>query len=391
MNGMKRDVIIIGGGAAGLFCAIQAGNRGRSTLVLERASAIGNKIAISGGGRCNFTNLHAGPGHFICKNSHFVKAALARFSPRDFVALVEKHGIAYCEKKAGQLFCANRAREIVRMLQKDCAGAQAEILCNCSVSAVRKESSFLVETNLGCFECRSLVIATGGLSFPAAGATDFGYRIAHQFGLCIEATKPALVPLVLSKEEQSDCRHLSGVSLEAAVRLGKEEFRDSVLFTHRGLSGPAMLQISSYWNPGELIDVDLLPGCNIGELFSEYRNSGKELKTLLSRYWPDRFAKFWTERYAASKALRRYSDRELDAIEKRIHCWRIKPAGTEGYRKAEVTAGGVDANGLSSQTMESRRVRGLYFIGEVVDVTGQLGGFNLQWAWSSGFAAGQVV
>jgi hypothetical protein len=277
------------------------------------------------------------------------------------------------------------------MLQKESAGAGVEILCSCSVSAVRKENSFLVETNLGCFECRSLVIATGGLSFPAAGATDFGYRIARQFGLSIEATKPALVPLLLPKEERTTCGHLSGVSLEVAVRLGGEEFRDNVLFTHRGLSGPAMLQISSYWNPGESIEVDLLPGCNIGELFSEYRNSGKELKTLLSRYWPERFAKFWTERHAASKALGRYSNRELDAIEKRIHCWQIKPAGTEGYRKAEATAGGVDADELSSQTMESRRVRGLYFIGEVVDVTGQLGGFNLQWAWSSGFAAGQAV
>jgi predicted Rossmann fold flavoprotein len=391
MNGMKRDVIIIGGGAAGLFCAIQAGNRRRSTLVLERASAIGHKIAISGGGRCNFTNLHAGPNHFICRNPHFVKAALARFSPQDFVARVEKHGIAYCEKKAGQLFGADGAHEIVRMLQKECADARVEILCNCSVSAVRKENSFLVETNLGRFECRSLVIATGGLSFPAAGATDFGYRIARQFGLCIEATKPALVPFILPKEDQTDCRHLSGASLEAAVRLGGEEFRDNLLFTHRGLSGPAILQISSYWNPGESIEVDLLPGFNIGELFSEYRNSGKELKTLLSRYWPERFTKFWTERYAASKALRHYSNRELDAIEKRIHCWQIKPAGTEGYRKAEVTAGGVDAGELSSQTMESRRVRGLYFVGEVVDVTGQLGGFNLQWAWSSGFAAGQAV
>jgi predicted Rossmann fold flavoprotein len=390
-TGMQRDVIIIGAGAAGLFCAIQAGKRGRSTLVLERAAAPGKKISISGGGRCNFTNLHTRPDHFICGNPHFLKAALARFPPQDFVTLVEKHGIAYQEKKAGQLFCRDSSREIARLLDEECAEAQVETIVNCAVRAVTKEGRFLVETNLGRFEGNSLVIATGGLSFPQAGATDFGYCIARQFGLRIEPARPALVPFTLSKEDVPLFRHLSGVSLDAAVKLRGQKFRDDLLFTHRGLSGPAMLQISSYWNPGETIEIDLLPDIRMSDLFSEDRNSARELKTVLRRYWPERFAKFWTDQYAVSKPLCRYSNRELRAIEERLHAWRITPAGTEGYRKAEVTAGGVDTDELSSQTMEARRERGLYFIGEVVDVTGQLGGFNFQWAWASAFAAGQAV
>jgi predicted Rossmann fold flavoprotein len=390
---MKKqwDVIIIGAGAAGLFCAIQAGKRGRSTLVLERNVAGGNKIAISGGGHCNFTNLHAGPDNFICRNPHFVKAALARFTPRDFIALVDKHGIAYREIKSGRLFCSHSAQDIIRLLHKECGDARVEILCSCAVGAVRKNGRFLVETNSGRFESDSLVVATGGLSFPKAGATDLGYRIARQFDLDIVPTKPALVPFILSKEDLLPLRHLSGVSIEAAVRLHRQEFRDQVLFTHRGLSGPAILQISSYWNPGETIGIDLMPDHAMTELFSEDRNSGRMLKTVLSRYWPGRFARFWTDRNAVSKPLHQYSDRELRALEKSLHSWQITPAGTEGYRKAEVTAGGVDTNELSSQTMEARRVPGLYFIGEVVDVTGQLGGFNFQWAWASAFSAGQAV
>jgi predicted Rossmann fold flavoprotein len=392
-NIMKKDwdVIIIGAGAAGLFCAIETGKRGRSTLVLERAASGGKKIAISGGGRCNFSNLYATPEHFICRNSHFVKAALARFTPLDFVALVEKHGIPYHEKAAGQLFCSRSAQEILRLLHEECANARVEIVGDCRVDSVRKNSRFFVETNSGQFESRSLVIATGGLSYPQAGATDFGYRIAQQFNICIEPTRPALVPFVLSEKDLLRLRHLSGVSIEAAVRLHKQEFRDKLLFTHRGLSGPAILQISSYWNAGETIVVDCMPGCAKGTLFTSERKSPRELKTLLRRYWPGRFAEFWVEHHAISKPLPQYSKREQQTIENQIHSWEITPAGTEDYSRAEVTGGGVDTNELSSQTMEARRVRGLYFIGEVVDVTGQLGGFNLHWAWASAFAAGQAA
>jgi len=351
----------------------------------------GRKIAISGGGRCNFTNVHTGPDHFLSGNPHFVKAALARFTPQDFIALVENHGIAYHEKKAGQLFCSSSSQEILRLLRKECSDAQVQVLTHCDIGSIRKNGRFLVETNRGRFACRSLVIATGGLSYPQTGATDFGYRIARQFGLRIEPTRPALVPFVFADEDQPHFRHLSGVSVEAAVRFHGQEFRESILFTHRGLSGPAILQISSYWKLGEMIEIDLMPGRIMEELISEDRNSSKELKSLFSRLWPERFARFWTDRHALSKPLHRYSNRELRAIEERLHAWQITPAGTEGYRKAEVTAGGVDTNDLSSQTMEARNVRGLYFIGEVVDVTGQLGGFNFQWAWASAFSAGQSV
>ena len=389
--GTQQDVIIIGAGAAGLFCAIQAGKRGRSTLILERTATAAKKVALSGGGRCNFTNLHAGPDHFICRNPHFVKAALARFTPRDFADLLTEHGIGYHEKTAGQLFCDDSAHAITQMLRKECAAAKVEILFGCDIDAIRKEERFLVNTNRGSFESHSLVIATGGLSYPQIGATDFGYRIAEQFGLRIEPTRPALVPLVLSKEEQVFFGQLSGISVEAAVQLDKQKFRDSLLFTHRGLSGPAILQISSYWNPGETIAIDLAPGQDVSDFFSRQRDSNRELKTLLSRYWPERFAKLWTDRYAVSKPIRQYSNKELRAIEERIHAWKITPAGTEGYRKAEVTAGGVATDELSSKTMQARNTPGLFFIGEVMDVTGQLGGFNFQWAWASAFAAGQAV
>ena len=389
--GTHQDVIIIGAGAAGLFCAIQAGKRGRSTLILERTATAAKKVALSGGGRCNFTNLHAGPDHFICRNPHFVKAALARFTPRDFADLLTEHGIGYHEKTAGQLFCDDSAHAITQMLRKECAAAKVNILFGCDIGAIRKEERFLINTNRGSFESHSLVIATGGLSYPQIGATDFGYRIAEQFGLRIEPTRPALVPLVLSKEEQAFFDQLSGIAVEAAVQLDKWKFRDSLLFTHRGLSGPAILQISSYWNPGETIAIDLAPGQDVSGFFSRPRNSNRELKTLLSRYWPERFAKLWTDRYAASKPIRQYSNKELRAIEERIHAWKITPVGTEGFRKAEVTAGGVATDELSSKTMQARNTPGLFFIGEVMDVTGQLGGFNFQWAWASAFAAGQAV
>jgi predicted Rossmann fold flavoprotein len=385
------DVIIAGAGAAGLFCAIQAAKRGRSTLVLERGAIAGRKIALSGGGRCNFTNLNAAPDHFLCANLHFVKAALARFTPYDFLEMIRSHGIGFQEKSAGQLFCRDGAKAIVHFLLQECASAAVTVRPGCEVKAVRKGQRFLIEINSNRLTCQSLVIATGGLSYPQTGATDFGYRIAEQFGLSVIPVRPALVPFLFSKEDRTHFGHLSGISLDVSVRLGKREFQDAMLFTHRGLSGPAILQLSSYWSPGMVVQVDLMPGRKLDELLLEERGSAKELKTVLSRYWPERFSKFWAEHCGISKPMRQYSDRELRKIEEQIHAWKILPAGTEGYRTAEVTAGGVDTHELSSRTMESHREPGLYFIGEVVDVTGQLGGFNLQWAWASGFAAGQVV
>jgi predicted Rossmann fold flavoprotein len=388
---MKRDVIVIGGGAAGVFCAIQAGKRGRSALVLEHKEKIGKKILISGGGRCNFTNLHAGPANFICGNPHFHKSALARFTPRDLLELVERHGIRYHEKKSGQLFCNGSAQEIISMLERESVDAAVEFRVNCPVHAIEKRDRFLLETDQGRFECQSLVVATGGLSLPKIGATDFGYRIARQFGLRVTQTKPALVPLTLSEHDRSVFSPLSGIAVDALVSLGDRRFRENILVTHRGLSGPAILQISSYWNPQERIEIDLLPDIDTDDLLRTERDSAKELKTILSRHWPRRFAKAWIEVCADSRPLRQYSNRELEEIAARLHHWEILPDGTAGYGKAEVTAGGVDADELNSKTMEARRVPGLYFIGEVVDVTGQLGGFNLQWAWASGYAAGQVV
>jgi predicted Rossmann fold flavoprotein len=388
---MRKDVIIIGGGAAGLFCAIAAGRRGRSVLLIEHAEKVGKKILISGGGRCNFTNLYTAPENFICSNPNFHKSALARFSPQDFIELVEKHRIKYHEKKLGQLFCDGSSQEIMRMLLKECAAAGVEIRVSCKIESVDKNQFFTLTTNQGRFECQSLVVATGGLSIPKMGATDFGYRLAKQFGLRVIATKPALVPFTRAEPDRQVFNPLSGVSIDAQVSLGEHSFRENILFTHQGLSGPAILQISSYWNPGESIQIDLMPDLRVEELLKEERESLKEIQTLLSRYWPSRFAQVWAEVYAPAKPIRQYSNQDLRAVSENIHCWRIKPEETEGYRKAEVTAGGVDTDELSSKTMEARKAPGLYFIGEVVDVTGQLGGFNFQWAWASGYATGQAV
>ena len=335
---MQPDVIIIGAGAAGLMCAIEAGRRRRSVLVLEHNASIGEKIRISGGGRCNFTNVHTQPENFISENPSFSKSALARYKPESFLQLIERHRIRWHEKKAGQLFCDGSSREILAMLRKECADAGVRILPECRVTSVRK--GFGIETNRGEFTCASLVIATGGLSIPKLGATDFGYRIARQFGLRVTTLRPGLVPLLFN--EPKNLHELHGVSFEAEVRCGRIRFRDSVLFTHRGLSGPAVLQISSYWKPGDVVTIEAV---------------GQK---------PRRLAQVWKE-----------------------DTWTLNPSGSEGYAKAEVTAGGVDTDELSSTTMEAKKQPGLYFIGEVVDVTGQLGGFNFQWAWASGFAAGQ--
>ncbi|MDQ1524208.1 MAG: hypothetical protein QOE47_2132 [Pyrinomonadaceae bacterium] len=384
-------MIIVGGGAAGLFCAFEAAKRGRRVLVLEHAGQVGKKIAISGGGRCNFTNLHTTAANFISANPHFAKSALARYTPADFIALVERHGIAYHEKKLGQLFCDGSSRQIINLLLAECADAQVEIRCDCRVRRVERTDKFRVETEQGSFSSASLVVATGGLSIPQLGATDFGYQLARQFDLQIEPTRPALVPLTLPAETQARFTDLSGVSLDALAECGGASFRENILVTHRGLSGPAILQVSSYWQRGETISLNLLPDIDARALLSEQQQTESELATVLGRQLPRRFAQAWCKLYAPPKLLRQFSEREINALADKLERWQITPAGTEGYKKAEVTAGGVSTAELSSRTLEAKRVPGLYFVGEVVDVTGQLGGYNFQWAWASGYAAGQFA
>ena len=391
---MQRwDVIIIGGGAAGLFCAITAGQRGRRVLVLEHAERIGKKIAISGGGRCNFTNLHSNSESFLSANPHFCKSALARYTPKDFIGLVERHGIAYHEKKLGQLFCDGSSQQIIDMLLHECEAAGVEVRCRAEVLKITKlpDELFELETTLGSHHCTSLVIATGGISIPPLGATDFGYRVAKQFGLQLEQPRPALVPLTLPTDIQKRLTPLSGISVDVIVSCNGSEFRENMLVTHRGLSGPAILQISSYWRPGQSLSINLLPEHDALELLTRERASEIELANLLARYLPKRFARAWCELFAPSKPLKQYDSLALKRIAEQLQRLTITPAGTEGFKKAEVTAGGVSTSELSSQTMEARRVPGLYFIGEVVDVTGHLGGHNFQWAWASGFAAGEAV
>jgi predicted Rossmann fold flavoprotein len=387
----NQDVIIIGGGAAGLFCAIEAGKRGRRVLVLEHADRVGKKIEISGGGRCNFTNVYTNPGNFLSANPHFCKSALARYTPGDFMALVEKHGIKYYEKKLGQLFCDGSSQQIIDLLLGECADAGVEVRCACQVRRVSQENGFTIETNQGSFNAASLVIATGGLSIAPLGATDFGYRIARQFGLEIEPPRPALVPFTLSSTVQRQLRSLSGISLDALVGFEDTEFRENILITHRGLSGPAILQISLYWEAGAPIVVNLLPDEDVLGLLKAKQGSEIELANLLAQHWPRRFAQAWTDLYFPPRPLKEFNDRELAGIAGKIQSFQITPVGTEGFKKAEVTAGGVATAELSSQTMDAKRVPGLFFIGEVVDVTGQLGGYNFQWAWASGYAAGQAV
>jgi len=385
------NVIILGAGAAGLMCALEAGKRGRSVVVLERNHKIGEKIRISGGGRCNFTNVVTEHEHYLSENPHFCKSALARFTPNNFIALVQKHDIQFHEKKLGQLFCDESSRQIIAMLEKECDDAGAEIVVGCEVSDVRKEEGFVVTTNKGVFQSASLVIATGGLSIPKLGATDFGYRLAKQFGLNVTSTRPGLVPLTFSKDDLSFFSKLSGVSLNAIVSCHGKAFRENILFTHRGLSGPAILQISSYWNQGDAISINLSPDVDLLEFFKQKHGSNIELTTALSEFLPKRFAILWCEQNASSMPIHRYSIKELSSIAAQLHDWKLVPEGTEGYSKAEVTCGGADTNELSSKTMQAKKVPGLFVIGEVVDVTGHLGGYNFQWAWASGFVAGQYV
>lgn len=385
------DSIVIGGGAAGIFCAIEAGRRGRKVLVLEHAERVGKKIAISGGGRCNFTNIYTSAENYISANPHFSKSALARYTPSDFIQLVEKHRIRYHEKKLGQLFCDGSSQQIIDMLLTEARRAGVEILCGSNIHSVRKDGQFHVETSRGSLVSESVVIATGGLSIPKLGATDFGYRIARQFGLKVEEPRPALVPFTLTTEVQKQLSPLSGVSLDSIVSCCDKEFRENILITHRGLSGPAILQISSYWRSPDTVSINLLPDADAFELLKSNEDSSIELANLLARRLPRRFAHAWCELYADSRPLKSYTEDELERVARKIHEMRIKPSGTEGFRKAEVTAGGVSTDELSSKTLEAVRVPGLYFIGEVVDVTGQLGGYNFQWAWASAYAAGQYI
>jgi predicted Rossmann fold flavoprotein len=388
----RFDVLILGAGAAGLMAAMEAGRRGRRVAVLERAERPGKKILISGGGRCNFTNLHTRPENFLSANPHFAKSALARYTPADFIRLVERHGIAYHEKTLGQLFCDGSAQQIVDVLMSECAEAGVRVFLSTAIREVRRDDSpgaFMVVAGTDTFTAPALIIATGGLSIPKMGATGFGYDVARQFGVAIEPCRPALVPLTLAGAEHAQFAELTGVSAEVIAAFGKRNFREKMLFTHRGLSGPAILQISSYWNQPEGIRIDWAPG---RQLLAPLRaeNARRDLpaaRAALRAHLPMRLA----DRLLEVAAPSRWTNHALDELERRFHAWNFTPSGTEGYDKAEVTAGGLSTSALSAQTMECRSVRGLYFIGEVVDVTGHLGGFNFQWAWASGAAAGRAV
>lgn len=388
------DVVVIGAGAAGMMCAAEAGKRGRSVLVLDHAAKPGEKIRISGGGRCNFTNLHAAPANYISQNPGFCISALRRYTQADFIALVESYGIAYHEKTLGQLFCDGSSRQVVDMLLREMKQAGVELRLGTSVERTDKNADgFLLRLSNGSVQCRSLVVASGGKSIPKMGATGFGYDLAQQFGLSIVETRPALVPFTLEPTTLERLSALAGVAVDAVVGCGKAKFEEAMLFTHRGLSGPAMLQISSYWREGDEIAVSMLPGLDV---FEELRTARKEngrqaLQTALSGLLPKRLAQLIAETEKGPANLADHSDKHLRKIEQAVKNWRLKPAGTEGYRTAEVTLGGVDTRELDSRTMEAKAVPGLYFIGEVVDVTGWLGGYNFQWAWSSGWCAGQAA
>jgi predicted Rossmann fold flavoprotein len=388
---IKKDVVVIGAGAAGLMCAIEAGQRKRSVLVLEHMDKIGKKIRVSGGGRCNFTNTSLRPDNYLSANPHFCKSALARFTPHDFIGMVDRHDIAYYEKEKGRLFCRETSGNIVRMLQEECRNAGVEIRKNCRVGNITKTDRFHITTKSERIESGSLVVATGGLSHPELGATDMGFRTAARFGLKVTRLRPSLVPLVFGPDDFENFSELSGVSFDAVADCGGRRFRGEILFTHLGLSGPAILQISLYWDRGNEITVDLIPDMDVYELFMSNRRSRIELSNLLAEYLPRRFIRKWCDLNAQSRPLCRYTEKELKYIAHQIHHWTIRPEDTEGYRHAEITAGGIDTDELSSKTMEAKNVPGLYFVGEVVDVAGQLGGYNLQWAWSSGFVAGQYA
>jgi len=383
------DALILGGGAAGLMCAIEAGKRRRRVALFEHADRLGKKILISGGGRCNFTNVHCRPESFLSSNPHFAKSALARYTPADFIALVEKHGIPYHEKALGQLFCNRSARDILGMLEAECRDAAVSIFLNTNIQQVERTTDFVVRAANAEFRAPVLVVATGGLSIPKIGATSLGYDLARQFGLAIREPWPGLVPLTLSDEDRSRYCDLAGVSVEVLAACAGQQFREKMLVTHRGLSGPAILQISSYWKKPQPILIDLAPEREVTASFRDSKTPRNlvTLRTELRKFLAHRFADRWLDAHAPIS----WTNHALANLEKETHAWAISPAGTEGYEKAEVTAGGVDTDELSPKTMESRNIPGLFFIGEVVDVTGHLGGFNFQWAWASGAAAGRAL
>lgn len=393
MNPPKNyDVIVVGGGAAGLMAAIEAGKRGRKTLLIEHTNKIGEKIRISGGGRCNFTNLHASPKNYICQNPHFMKSALASYTQQDFIKLAESFGIAYHEKTLGQLFCDGSSKQIIQMLLDLCNRNNVEIKLGCSIHSVTKDENFNLNTTEGELRCESLVIASGGLSIPQIGASDFGYRIAKQFGLKIVPTKPALVPLITSEFEKAKFFNLSGVSNPSVVSYKKVSFKENILFTHKGLSGPAILQISSYLEKFDGIEVtmNMLPELDLRDLFTKDKNSKQILANYLKNYLPNRFVDSLADRDPCyHQSLTDLRKDYLLNLADSLHNFKVSVSGSEGYQKAEVTVGGVDTNQLSSKTMMCKSLPGLFFVGEVVDVTGWLGGYNFQWAWSSGYAAGQ--
>ena len=383
------DALVLGCGAAGLLCAIEAGKRGRRVAVIERSERPGKKILISGGGRCNFTNLHCRPENFISANPHFAKSALARYTPADFIASVEKHRIPYHEKTLGQLFCDRSARDIVNMLESECREAGVHLFVKTSIQEVSKTTEFVVRTGEIEFRAPVLVVATGGLSIPKMGATALGYDLARQFGLAIREPWPALVPFLFDDEDCNRYCDLAGVSADVAVSCDNQQFREKMLITHRGLSGPAILQISSYWRPGQPLTIDLAPGSDVSAALRE-QNSSRNItvmRSALHQFLPNRFANRWLDLHPPAA----WTNSGLADLERALHKWTVLPVGTEGYDKAEVTAGGVDTDELSAKTLESRKVPGLFFIGEVVDVTGHLGGFNFQWAWASGASAGRAL
>lgn len=391
----QTDVIIIGAGAAGLMCAIEAGKRGRRVVVLDHANKVGKKILMSGGGRCNFTNYFASSGNYISHNPHFCKSALSRYTQWDFIELVKKYNISFHEKTLGQLFCNNKSKDIVEMLLAESQAVGVSIRLQTEIKAIKKleENVYRLMTTSGDYQCQSLVIATGGLSIPTMGASPFAYKVAEQFGIPVWPTRAGLVPFTLDVSDKERFSVLTGIAVDSLVEAGNTHFREHILFTHRGLSGPAILQISSYWTPGEYVKINLLPEIDLINSLKLARATTptKQVNSLLTQYLPKRLIEVFINTPISEKKISDCSNEEIGTIAKYLNDWRIKPNGTEGYRTAEVTMGGIDCNEISSKTMQATNHKGLYFIGEALDVTGWLGGFNFQWAWSSGWAAGQDV
>ena len=393
VNLYEYDVLVLGGGAAGLMAAIEAGRRGRRVAVLDHSERLGRKILVSGGGRCNFTNRGAKPENYLSQNPHFVRSALSRYTPADFIARVESHRIRFHEKKLGQLFCDDKAPRILKMLLDEAESAKVRIVTGCKLGEVRRpaEGGFKVETNLGEFSGQSVVVATGGLSLPPIGATDYGHRLAKQFGLKIVPTRAGLVPFTFDGEWRQKWAPLSGVAFDAVVTCGEAKFPEAVLITHRGLSGPAILQVSSFWKPGMPVTIDMFAGADPKAWLASHKTRPQTGATVFAEKFAKRFVDAWLPPELAAKPMRQWNSRDLDTTAARLAKWEVTPSGTEGYTTAEVTLGGVDTRELNQKTMEAREVPGLFFVGEVVDVTGWLGGYNFQWAWSSGWSAGQVA